>query len=76
MTRQEAKAITFALRYSGSMQDEAVNFERNRESQQTEGYIPKGRKRNKTQRGGGVKGSFRNAKGNSVIKREKYFVGA
>lgn len=76
MTRQEAKVITFALRYSGAMQDEVVNFERNRERQQTEGYIPKGRKLNKTQRGGGLKGSFRNAKGDSVVNQEKYFVGA
>uniref|UniRef100_A0AAU8EH45 Uncharacterized protein n=1 Tax=Klebsiella phage vB_Kpn30-P2 TaxID=3230855 RepID=A0AAU8EH45_9VIRU len=76
MTRQEAKVTTFALRYSGAMQDEVVNFERNRERQQTEGYIPKGRKLNKTQRGGGLKGSFRNARGDSVVNQEKYFVGA
>lgn len=35
-----------------------------------------GRKLNKTKRGGGVKGSFRNAKGDSVVNQEKYFVGA
>lgn len=75
MTRQEAKVITFALRYAGSVED-TINFERNRERQQTEGYIPKGRKLNKTKRGGGVKGSFRNAKGDSVVNQEKYFVGA
>lgn len=75
MTRQEAKVIAFALRYSGSVED-TINFERNRERQQTEGYIPKGRKLNKTKRGGGVKGSFRNAKGDSVVNQEKYFVGA
>ncbi len=58
------------------MYQNTINFERNRERQQTEGYIPKGRKLNKTQRGGGVKGSFRNAKVDSVVNQEKYFVGA
>lgn len=58
------------------MYQNTINFERTRERQQTEGYIPKGRKLNKTQRGGGVKGSFRNAKGDSVANQEKYFVGA
>lgn len=57
------------------MYQNTINFERNRERQQTEGYIPKGRKLNKTKRGG-VKGSFRNAKGDSVVNQEKYFVGA
>ncbi|QOV07436.1 hypothetical protein EHPHDBNB_00160 [Klebsiella phage 066053] len=58
------------------MYQNTINFERNRERQQTEGYIPKGRKLNKTQRGGGVKGSFRSSKGDSIVNQEKYFVGA
>ncbi|YP_009949134.1 hypothetical protein HOU91_gp26 [Enterobacter phage EcpYZU01] len=59
------------------MYQNTINFERNRERQQTEGYIPKGRKLNKTKRGGGVKGAFRNAEGkDSMINQEKYFVGA
>ncbi|MGV7507515.1 hypothetical protein PJN21_29935, partial [Mycobacterium kansasii] len=53
------------------MYQNTINFERTRERQQTEGYIPKGRKLNKTKRGGGVKGSFRNAKGDSVVNQEK-----
>lgn len=37
----------------------------------------KGRKLNKTQRGGGVKGAFRGAEGkDSLINQEKYFAGA
>lgn len=58
------------------MYQNTINFERIRERQQTEGYIPKGRKLNKTKRGGGVKGAFRNAEGkDSMINQEKYFVG-
>ncbi|MGX9244293.1 hypothetical protein ACWXV4_23840, partial [Pantoea dispersa] len=37
------------------MYQNTINFERIRERQQTEDYIPKGRKLNKTKRGGGVK---------------------
>ena len=59
------------------MYQNTVNFERNRERQQTADYIPKGRKLNKTKRGGGIKGAFRNAEGkDSMINQEKYFVGA
>ena len=58
------------------MYQNTTNFERNREREQTEGFIPKGRKLNKTRRGGGLKGSFRNANGDSVVNKEKYFVGA
>ena len=59
------------------MYQNTVNFERNRERKQTEGYIPHGRKLNKTQRGGGVKGAFRNSEGkDSMINQERYFVGA
>lgn len=59
------------------MYQNTVNFERNRERKQTEGYIPQGRKLNKTQRGGGVKGAFRNSEGkDSMINQERYFVGA
>lgn len=43
------------------MYQNTVNFERIRERQQTEDFIPKGRKLNKTKRGhGGAKGAFRN----------------
>ncbi|QNM37853.2 hypothetical protein NS1_07 [Citrobacter phage NS1] len=45
------------------MYQNTINFERIRERQQTEDNIPKGRKLNKTKRGGGVKGAFRNAEG-------------
>ena len=45
------------------MYQNTINFERIRERQQTEGYSPKGRKLNKTKRGGGIKGAFRNAEG-------------
>lgn len=72
MNRNEAMTSTFSNFYGS----QSVNFERTRERKQTEGYIPKGRKLNKTQRGGGLKGSFRNAKGDSVVNQEKYFVGA
>ena len=58
------------------MYQNTINFERTRERQQTEGYIPKGRKLNKTQRGGGINGYFRNANGDSMVNQEKYFVGA
>lgn len=59
------------------MYQNTVNFERIRERQQTADYMPKGRKLNKTKRGGGVKGAFRNADGkDSMINQEKYFVGA
>ena len=60
------------------MYQNTINFERIRERQQTEDYIPKGRKLNKTKRGGGgVKGAFRNAEGkDSLVNQEKYFVGA
>ena len=59
------------------MYQNTINFERIRERQQTEGYIPKGLKLNKTKRGGGVKGAFRNTEGrDSVVNQEKYFVGA
>ena len=59
------------------MYQNTINFERIRERQQTEDYIPKGRKLNKTQRGGGVKGAFRNAEGKDpMVNQEKYFVGA
>jgi len=58
------------------MYQNTINFERIRERQQTEGYIPKGRKLNKTKRGG-VKGAFPNAEGkDSMVNQEKYFVGA
>lgn len=59
------------------MYQTTVNFERTRERQQTEDYIPKGRKLNKTKRGGGIKGAFRNTEGkDSLVNQEKYFVGA
>lgn len=59
------------------MYQNTINFERIRERQQTEDCIPKGRKLNKTKRGGGVKGAFRNAEGkDSLVNQEKYFVGA
>ena len=59
------------------MYQNTVNFERIRERQQTEDYIPKGRKLNKTKRGGGTKGLFRSMEGrDSVVNQEKYFVGA
>lgn len=59
------------------MYQNTINFERIRERQKTEDYIPKGRKLNKTKRGGGVKGAFRNAEGkDSLVNQEKYFVGA
>ena len=59
------------------MYQNTINFERIRERQQTEDYIPKGRKLNKTKRGGGVKDAFRNAEGkDSLVNQEKYFVGA
>lgn len=59
------------------MYQNTINFERIRERQKTEGYIPKGHKLNKTKRGGGVKGAFRNAEGkDSLVNQEKYFVGA
>lgn len=38
--------------------------------------IQRTRKHHKTQRGLGLKGAFRNAKGDSVLNQEKYFVGA
>ncbi|WEU75003.1 hypothetical protein ECG4_08 [Escherichia virus ECG4] len=49
------------------MYQNTINFERIRERQQTEDYIPKGRKLNKTKRGGGVKGAFRNAEGKDSL---------
>ncbi|WFG77596.1 hypothetical protein LS2_12 [Escherichia virus LS2] len=49
------------------MYQNTINFERIRERQQTEDYIPKGRKLNKTKRGGGVKGAFRNAEGKDAL---------
>lgn len=53
------------------MYQNTINFERIRERQQTEDYIPKGRKLNKTKRGGGVKGAFRNAEGkDSMVNQE------
>lgn len=59
------------------MYQNTINFERIHERQQTEDYIPKGRKLNKTKRGGGVKGAFRNAEGkDSLVNQEKYLVGA
>lgn len=59
------------------MYQNTVNFERIRERQQTEDYIPKGRKLNKTKRGGGMKGLFRSMEDrDSMINNEKYFVGA
>lgn len=59
------------------MYQNTVNFERIRERQQTKGYMPKGRKLNKTKRGGGVKGAFRNLEGkDSMANTERYFVGA
>lgn len=59
------------------MYQNTVNFERIRERQKTEGYIPKGRKLNKTKRGGGVKGKFRATENqDSMINQERYFVGA
>lgn len=58
------------------MYQNTINFERNRERKQTEDYIPKGRKLNKTQRGGGVKGAFRDLEGkDSKANTERYFVG-
>lgn len=59
------------------MYQNTINFERIREHQQTEGYMPKGRKMNKTKRGGGVKGVFRNSEGkDSLVNKAKYIVGA
>lgn len=73
MNRNEAMTSTFSNFYGS----QSVNFERIREKQQTEGYIPKGRKLNKTKRGGGVKGAFRDTNGkDSLANQEKYFVGA
>lgn len=58
------------------MYQNTVNFERIRERQQTEGYTPKGRKLNKTKRGGGVKGAFRTTESkDSFINQERYFSG-
>lgn len=58
------------------MYQNTINFERIRERQKTEGYIPKGRKLNKTKRGCGVKGVFRNSEGkDSLVNKGKYFVG-
>lgn len=72
MTRNQAAAEIFQHPYGNT-----INFERTRERQQTEGYIPKGRKLNKTKRGGGVKGKFRDAVNqDSMVNQEKYFVGA
>ena len=73
MNRNEAMTSTYSNFYGS----QSVNFERFREKQQTEGYIPKGRKLNKTKRGGGVKGAFRAAESkDSIINQERYFVGA
>lgn len=75
MTRQEMKASTYAMMYgSDESINESVNFERIREKEQTEGYIPKGRKLNKVKRGGGIKGSFRKCHSISKINQEKYFL--
>lgn len=58
------------------MYQNTVNFERIREREKTEGYMPKGRKLNKTKRGGGVKGAFRALEGkDSMVNAEKYFAG-
>lgn len=58
------------------MRQNTINFERIREKQQTEDYTPKGRKLNKTKRGGGVKGAFRTADGkDSLVNQGKYFEG-
>lgn len=72
MNRNEAMTATYSNFYGS----QSVNFERIRERQRTEGYMPKGRKLNKTKRGGGVKGAFRDASGkDSLVNQEKYFAG-
>lgn len=53
-----------------------TNFERITRKAPAEGFTGrKGAKLNKTQRGGGVKGQFRDLKGDSLINQEKYFSG-
>lgn len=60
-------SLTITIR-SNTMYQNTINFERNRERQQTEGYIPKGRKLNKTKRGG-VKGSFRKRRVTALLTK-------
>lgn len=39
-----------------------------------EPVLARGKKFNKPKRGGGVKGNFRNAHGDSILNQEKYFI--
>lgn len=72
MTRNQSATYAFQYGYGTG----STTVERMPRKSPTEGYTPKGRKLNKTQRGGGVKGAFRNCEGkDSIVNQEKYFVG-
>lgn len=51
-----------------------IRTERKREKAMSDEFMPKGRKLNKTKRGGGVKGSFRSMQEDSKVNQEKYFI--
>lgn len=76
------KLINFKSETLRMQTSRKTNFEKttlSKRAEMVDGLLHTGRckKLNKTKRGGGVKGAFRNAEGkDSMINQEKYFAGA